>query len=339
MASTILITGANGEIGHALIEHLADIEGTRIVAMDLDPIDEALRPKCAQSFVGDILNTALLENLSTGADFDVIYHLAALLSTRSERQPTLAHNVNVNGTLNILEMAITQSRLQGREIKVLYPSTIAVYGLPDLETKNRVRSVREDEWCTPRTIYGLNKLYSEQLGLYYSRYYRQLDADPLSGRVDFRALRFPGLISSTTVPTGGTSDYLPEMLHAAAQGKPYTSFVREDTRIPFMTMPDAVRALLQVAMADRDALTRQVYNVQAFNPSASEFRERVLQAFPAARITFHPDTKRQRIVDSWPSDVDTSAAQSDWNWKPGHAFDAAFAEYLVPAVNHRYGRS
>ncbi len=336
-SQTILITGANGEIGHALIDHLADQDGTRIVAMDLDPIDERLRPKCSQVFVGDILNTALLENMSTGSDFDVIYHLAALLSTRAERQPTLAHHVNVDGTLNILEMAVTQSRLQGREIKVVYPSTIAVYGLPDQESKERAGAVREDEWCMPRTIYGLNKLYAEHLGLYYSRYYRQLDAEQVQGRVDFRGLRFPGLISSNTVPSGGTSDYLPEMLHAAAQGKPYASFVREDSRIPFMTMPDAVRALLGLAAADREKLTRQVYNVRAFNPSATEFRDRVLKAFPGADISFKPDLKRQRIVDSWPADVDASAAARDWNWKPEHSFDHAFADYLVPSVRKRYG--
>jgi threonine 3-dehydrogenase len=335
---TILITGANGEIGHGLISRLAEHSDVRIIALDLQELDEALKPKVYRAVAGDILDTALLESLSATYNFDTIYHLAALLSTKAERQPVLAHKVNVDGTLNLLEMAVGQSRLQGREIKFLYPSSIAVYGLPDLETKARAGKVKEHEWLTPRTMYGINKLYCEQLGIYYAQYYRQLDADSPRGHIDFRCLRFPGLISAVTVPTGGTSDYAPEMLHAAAQGKPYQCFVREDTRIPFMAMPDAIEALLQLEAAPRHKLTRFVYNVTAFNPSAGEIFELVRRAFPKAHVTFVPDLKRQRIVDSWPADVDDSAAQRDWGWQPTYDLQRAFAEYLVPGVLQRYNR-
>jgi nucleoside-diphosphate-sugar epimerase len=335
---TILITGANGEIGHGLISRLAEHSDVRIIALDLHELDEALKPKVYRAVAGDILDTALLESLSATYNFDTIYHLAALLSTKAERQPVLAHKVNVDGTLNLLEMAVGQSRLQGREIKFLYPSSIAVYGLPDLETKARAGKVKEHEWLTPRTMYGINKLYCEQLGIYYAQYYRQLDADSPRGHIDFRCLRFPGLISAVTVPTGGTSDYAPEMLHAAAQGKPYQCFVREDTRIPFMAMPDAIEALLQLEAAPRHKLTRFVYNVTAFNPSAGEIFELVRRAFPKAHVTFVPDLKRQRIVDSWPADVDDSAAQRDWGWQPTYDLQRAFAEYLVPGVLQRYNR-
>src|SRR5205085_10406095 len=126
------------------------------------------------------------------------------------------------------------------------------------------------DWCQPRTMYGINKLYCERLGGYYEYHYRQLDAHTGPGRLDFRGLRFPGLISAATLPSGGTSDYAPEMLHAAAAGKPYACFVRPDTRIPFMAMPDAVGALLNLAEAPREALTRTAYNIGAFNPSAAE---------------------------------------------------------------------
>jgi nucleoside-diphosphate-sugar epimerase len=185
-------------------------------------------------------------------------------------------------------------------------------------------------------MYGINKLYCEQLGIYYAQYYRQLDADSPRGHIDFRCLRFPGLISAVTVPTGGTSDYAPEMLHAAAQGKPYQCFVREDTRIPFMAMPDAIEALLQLEAAPRHKLTRFVYNVTAFNPSAGEIFELVRRAFPTAHVTFVPDLKRQKIVDSWPADVDDSAAQRDWGWQPTYDLQRAFAEYLIPGVRRRY---
>lgn len=335
---TVLITGASGEIGHGLIEQLADQADTRIVALDLNPMAEAMAAKCYRTVVGDILDTALIESLSAAHDFDVIHHLAALLSTKSERQPTLAHKVNVEGTMNLLEMAIGQSRLQGRVITFLYPSSIAVYGLPTLEAKRKAGKVREDDCLTPRTMYGTNKLYCEQLGIYYSEHYRQLDAEPARGRVDFRGLRFPGLISAATVPTGGTSDYGPEMLHMAAQGKPYACFVREDARIPFMAMPDGVDALLKLQNAPASALTRRVYNIGAFAPSAGEILAITKRTFTKADVTFRPDVKRQGIVDGWPEDVNDDAARKEWGWKAAFDLERAFADYLVPAIKRRYAK-
>jgi nucleoside-diphosphate-sugar epimerase len=334
---TILITGANGEIGHGLICRLADTSPqVRLVALDLHTPDEVVRARCHRVVAGDIADIALLDNLSATYDFDTIYHLAALLSTKSERQPRLANRVNVDGTLNLLELGVSQARQQERAVKFLYPSSVAVYGLPDLQAKRAASKVREDDWCEPRTMYGINKLYCERLGRYYELYYRQLDALALPGRLDFRCLRFPGLISAQTVPTGGTSDFAPEMLHAAARGSPYACFVRPDTRIPFMAMPDAVKALLDLEAAPRDALSRKVYNVGSFNPSAQEVLDRVRGAFPEAEVSFEPDLKRQEIVDSWPIDVDDSAARADWKWWPEYDMDRAFAEYLLPAVRERY---
>ena len=161
-------------------------------------------------------------------------------------------------------------------------------------------------------MYGCNKLYCENLGRYYARHYRQLARDRLDHTLDFRCLRFPGLISAETVPSGGTSDYGPEMIHAAAEGKPYVCFVRPDARIPFMTMPEATDALLKLAAADEDQLTRCVYNVRSFSASAQEIAELVREHFPGAKITFEPDRQRQRMVDSWPADVDDTAARNDW---------------------------
>jgi nucleoside-diphosphate-sugar epimerase len=335
---TILITGANGEIGHGLIAHLSQQKGVRIVAIDLQPLEESLQRHCYRTYTGDILDSALLENLSTGHDFDTIYHLAALLSTRSERQPTLAHRVNVDGTLSLLEIAVTQSRQQGRVVKFIYPSSIAVYGLPDAATKAKAGRITESQWCEPRTMYGINKLYCEQLGRYYSLHYRQLDAETPNGLVDFRGLRFPGLISATTLPSGGTSDFAPEILHYAAQGKPYPCFAREDTKIPFMAMPDAITALLKLQDAPRERLRRQVYNVTSFSPSAKEVYDRVLASFPQAKISFVPDLKRQAILDSWPENTNDSDARKDWGWAPAYDMERAFSEYLIPAVTARAAR-
>jgi nucleoside-diphosphate-sugar epimerase len=185
-------------------------------------------------------------------------------------------------------------------------------------------------------MYGCNKLYCELLGTYYARYYKQLAAEPQRGRVDFRCVRFPGLISAATLPAGGTSDYAPEMIHAAARGEKYGCFVRPDTQIPFMAMPDGVDALLTLASAPRDGLGRAAYNVGAFNPTAEEIRDVVLDAFPSAQIEWAIDGKRQGIVDSWPADVDDGAARRDWGFAPRYDLARAFSEYLIPTIRKRY---
>jgi nucleoside-diphosphate-sugar epimerase len=154
--------------------------------------------------------------------------------------------------------------------------------------------------------------------------------------LDFRALRFPGLISAFTLPTGGTSDYGPEMLHAAAKSEPYACFVRPDTTIAFMAMPDAVKALLSLSAAPREKLSRTAYNVTSFSLSAEEFRQQVLKSFPNAKITFEPDPHRQGIVDSWPMNIDDGAARRDWGWAPDYDMQRCFEEYLVPMIKKRY---
>ena len=332
----VLITGASGEIGHGLIDSLSCEDGRPIITLDLKPLDPELGGRVQQQYLGSILDGNLLDRILSEYEVDLVFHLAALLSTRGEFTPTTAHQVNVEGTLRMLEFAQREGESHGRPVVFLYPSSIAAYGLPDLAAKARAGRVREDEWNAPTTMYGCNKLYCEHLGRYYARHYKQLAAENLSGRVDFRCVRFPGLISAVTVPSGGTSDYAPEMLHAAAQGKPYACFVRPDTRIPFMAMPDGVDALLRLAAAPASSLTRTVYNVGAFNPSADEVRARVLAAFPGAEVTWAPHLKRQRIVDTWPADVDDGAARRDWGFAPRYDEARAFSEYLVPTIRQRY---
>jgi threonine 3-dehydrogenase len=332
---TVLITGANGEMGHALIDRLAQEGSTNIVAIDLHPLDDSLASKVGTSIAGDVSDARLWEELGKH-DIDEIYHLAALLSTSAERAPERAHHVNVNGTMGLLTMARSIGSRIGRPVTFLFPSTIAVYGLASVDAKNRAGAVKEDDYCQPITMYGINKLYCEQLGSYMSRRYGQL-LDAQEDVLDFRALRFPGLISAHTVPTGGTSDYAPEMIHAAAQGKPYACFVRPDAQIPFMAMPDGVQALLQLAAAPRASLTRTVYNIGAFAPTAQQIAERVAANWPASSVTYAPHPKRQAIVDSWCADVDDSAARADWHWAPKYDEAAAFNEYLIPTISARYG--
>jgi nucleoside-diphosphate-sugar epimerase len=321
----VLITGAGGEIGHGLIERLAGQSARAVVTLDVARLEPSIASKVDREITGSILDKSVLERVLAEFQVELVFHLAALLSTRAEFTPVTAHQVNVEGTLNLLEFAQREAESHGRPVVFMYPSSIAAYGLPDLATKTRAGRVCEDEWAHPATMYGCNKLY-----------YKQLAAEHASGRVDFRSVRFPGLISAQTVPSGGTSDYAPEMMHAAAKGEPYACFVRPDTRIPFMAMPDGVEALLQLASVPAARLTQTAYNVSAFNPSAEEIRTVVVRSFPDARITWDTDAKRQSIVDSWPADVDDSSARRDWGFAPRYDFDAAFRDYLIPRIRERY---
>ncbi len=330
----ILITGANGEIGHGLIEHFSNQDRHDIVALDLRPVDDRIAAANLTSIQGDILDDNVMQRIVSEFEIHVIYHLAAMLSTRSEYAPDIAHNVN--GTLNLIKLAHEQARWHGNPVRFLFPSSIAAYGMPDLAAKADAGRVREDAWNNPTTMYGCNKLYCEQIGRYYSTHFRQLAADRTPSGVDFRSLRFPGLISAVTLPAGGTSDYASEMVHAAAQGQPYACFVRESSRIPFMAMPDAIKALKLLSEVDESALQQRTYNVGSFSVSAGEIRDHVMRAFPKAEITFVPDKPRNRIVDSWPADVDDSAATRDWNWKPDYDAHRAFSEYLAPTISEFY---
>jgi nucleoside-diphosphate-sugar epimerase len=334
--SAVLVTGAAGEVGHGLIHALAGSGVHDVVAIDVRELDTASREVCRDTYIGDICDTALLGRLLAMYEITEIFHLAALLSTRSEFTPETAHDVNVGGTINLLRLAAEQARSHGHPVKFILPSSIAAHGLPSLEAKHAAGMVHEDEHCQPTTMYGCNKLYCEHLGRYYSKYYRRLAQDRVVDALDFRCLRYPGLISAFTVPSGGTSDFAPEMIHAAAEGEAYDCFVRPETRIPFMTMPEAIDATLQLAAADRASLTRSVYAVSSFSASAGRIAEKVQAAFPGAVIDFVPDEARQSIVDSWPEDVDTGAARADWGFAPTYGFDEAFDAYLVPAIRRRY---
>jgi nucleoside-diphosphate-sugar epimerase len=332
--SVVLVTGAGVEIGHSLVTGLAASDRA-IITLDLNALDPTLVPLVRREFTGSVTDINLLDRMLAEFEVDCVFHLAALLSTRAEFTPVTAHHVNVEGTLNLLEFAQRQGESHGRPVVFIYPSSIATYGISDLETKKRAGRVHEDEFPHPKTMYGCNKLYCEELGRYYACHYKQLSVDAVS-RVDFRSVRFPGLISANTLPSGGTSDYAPEMIHAAARGERYECFVRPDTTIPFMAMPDASNALRTLAATPRARLSRTAYNVGAFSRSAAEIGEVVVAAYPKTQVTYKIDDRRQRIVDSWPADVDDSAARADWGFKPEYDFDRAFREYLIPTIEKYY---
>ena len=332
---SVLVTGACGEIGQALVQSLSK-QSSHIVTADLVPLPEAIKNLSSEHFQGDLVNRI---KIFYDYDFDVIFHLAASLSSKAEVATEEAHHINVEGTMQLLMLAAYKSEKLKKAVKFLFPSSIAVYGFPNRAAKHAAGNVKEEQCNTPHTMYGCNKLYCEKLGMYYSLYCGQHHLDPVPPTMlDFRAIRFPGLVSAFTTPSGGTSDYGPEMLHSAAAGNPYSCFVDADTRISFMAMPDAIKSLMRLTDAPRESLSAQVYNIAAFSLSAGDFRQRAMAAFPEAKITFEPNPRRQGIVDSWPEDVDDSRARQDWGWKPDYDSDKFFDVYFLPEINKRYQR-
>ncbi|MEO1009446.1 MAG: NAD-dependent epimerase/dehydratase family protein [Planctomycetota bacterium] len=332
----ILITGAGGEVGHGLIHALSEAGGTPIVALDLRPLDEDLAQRCAETVVADIRDPLALLPVVSRYEIAEVFHLAALLSTTSERNPVLAQQVNVRGTMHVLRVAAEQGRARGTPVRVVYPSSIAVYGLPSAEAKAAAGAVREDEHLTPITMYGVNKLACEQLGRYFGEHYKLLDDQPPP--IDFRCIRYPGLISPHTAPSGGTSDYGPLMLHAAARGEEAACFVPGEARLPFMLMRDAIDATLALARAEEPPAgpRGRVYNVASFAPTAAEMFEAIKVHFPNARLRYDIEPKRARIVESWPADVDRSAAERHLGVPAGRPFAEALADELAPAVRSMY---
>jgi threonine 3-dehydrogenase len=292
-----LITGAKGQLGEYLLRALReagdDVIATDIVEVD-DPIWRILDVTDAQA-----VRAALAEHKP-----DRVFHLAAILSAKGERNPQATYTVNQGGTYNVLEAC----RLEGVS-QLLYTSTIAVFGpgLPD-PTPDAVELL-------PTTMYGVTKAAGEVLGTYYHRRYG----------LNFRGVRFPGVIGPS-MPGGGTSDYALFMYVDAVRKGAYRAFCRPDTRIPLMYMPDAIRSLLELAAAPDERLTRS-----AMSPRAEEIAASVRSLVPDALLEFDPDPKRQAILDSWPKALDDSPARTDWNWKPAFDLDAMTND-LIPQI-------
>jgi threonine 3-dehydrogenase len=333
---TILVTGANGEIGHGLIPELAK-EKQKVIALDVSDLDEMLKPFVSEFVKASVLQKSILEDMFKKYHFSTVYHMAALLSTAAEKDPEKAQVVNSGGTATLLDVTNKSARAEKKEIKFIFPSTIAVYGLPSLEVKEKIGKITETDYLHPITMYGVTKLYCEMLGKYYTRNYKLLGGD---GKifVDFRSVRFPGIISALTIPTGGTSDYAPEMIHSAAKGDGYESFVSKGTKIPFMVMPDAVKALIQLNKAEKKYLSQLVYNVTSFAVTAEDIAKLINGVFSDSSISYKPDNNRQKIVDSWPEDLDDTAARKDWGWKPDFDVDKSFKVYLIPEIQNKYSK-
>ncbi len=294
--SKILVTGAVGQIGTELVQALRKKYGRDSVIA----AGHATKPTVEFYDSGPFayLNVEDREQIArivVDNQIDTIYHMASILSAVGEMNPRLCYEVNMGGLYNVLEIA-RKHKLE----RIITASSIAAFGA-GVPRDN----VPNDTVLLPSTMYGVTKVCGELLGRYYYDKYC----------VDFRCVRLPGVISSETMPGGGTTDYSVEMYYAAVQGKHYTCFVREDTVLPMMYMPDTVKALIDLACAENSRLAHRVYNVHSMSFSAGELAESIRKVIPKFICDYKPDY-RQAIADSWPRSLDDSSARHDWGWKP-----------------------
>ena len=305
----ILVTGAYGQIGSELVPALRKRYGKENVVSTgrgADPINSMCRDGPCE--VLDVMDRVAIGRIITAHNVDTIYHLAAILSAVGEKNPQLAYSVNMNGFYNILEA--------GREHKlkqIMVPSSIAAFGptTPREGTPN-------ETIMRPTTMYGITKVAGELLGNYYFQKFG----------LDVRGVRFPGIISHAALPGGGTTDYAVAIYYEAIQKGSYECFVREDTVLPMMYMPDALKALIDLSEADIKKLGHHTdYNVAAMSFSVKELAASIKKHMPNFKVSYKPDF-RQAIADSWPSSLDDSAARKEWGWKPEYDLEKMTKDML-----------
>jgi nucleoside-diphosphate-sugar epimerase len=306
---SILVTGAVGQIGSELTMALRDRYGAdNVVATGrkTEPGPE-LRDSGPFYFI-DVTERASLDVVVKKHGINTVYHMAAILSAVGEKKPLLCWDVNMNGTINVLQAA-----MDFEMDTVIIPSSIAAFG-PETPKEN----TPQETILRPTTMYGVTKVAGELLCDYYVRRFG----------LDVRGLRYPGIISSETLPGGGTTDYAVEIYYKAVEEGSYECFVREDTRLPMMYMPDCIKSTIDLAEADFESLKHHSdFNVGSMSFTAKELEESIRKRIPDFTCTYKPDY-RQDIADSWPSSIDDSAAREEWGWEPEWDLDAMTEDML-----------
>lgn len=312
----ILVTGAVGQIGSELTMALREKFGNDNVlatGRKTKP-SETLLNSGPFEFI-DIAKKETVEKVVKDYDIDTIYNMAAILSAVGEKNPQLCWNVNINGLYNIFDIA-----LEHKMTRVFVPSSIAVFG-PETPKEN----TPQETVLKPTTMYGVSKVAGELLGDYYFKIFN----------LDVRGLRYPGIISSETLPGGGTTDYAVEIFYEAIKNKKYTCFVKKDTALPMMYMPDCIKASIDLMNADISRLKHHCdFNLTAMSFSAGELADEIKKHIPEFECKYKPDF-RQDIADSWPSSIDDSAAQEEWGWKPKYNL-SAMTRNMIKILKKRY---
>jgi len=314
----ILITGSNGEIGKSLIDKLS--KNNTIIALDVNHNSKSN----IETIKGSILDNNILNKINNKYKLSEIYHLAAILSTKAQKNPSLSNEVNYNGTINLLELARLQAKRYNHSIKFFFPSSIAIYNMLNSDLNNNINE--KDNIHNPITEYGQAKLKCEKIGI--EKY--------LIKGVDFRCIRFPGIISAISRPTGGTSDYAPEMIHAAFLNEKYNCFVNNKTILPFIAMPDAIDAIIKLMNTSKENIKSRIYNVTSFSPSVSDLEIKIKEFFPNFKLSYDIDMNRQKIVDSWPNFINDTLAREEWGWSSNLNFDNFFINYINPNLKEYY---
>jgi len=304
----ILVIGASGQIGVELTLALRKIYGNaNVIASDLreqNPLLEGTGPYVAL----DVMNKEMLHVQVIRQNITQIYLLAAILSATGEKNPNLAWNLNMTGLLNVLDIAREE-----KIYKVYWPSSIAVFGPTSPKINCPQQTIIE-----PTTVYGISKYAGE----FWCHYYHQRFG------VDVRSLRYPGLISYKSAPGGGTTDYAVEIFHEAREEGHYTCFLKEDTYLPMMYMPDAIRATIELMEAPASKISiRTSYNVSGMSFSPLEIGQSIRKHLPNFTLTCEPDY-RQQIADSWPQSIDDSVARADWDWHPEYDLERMTGDML-----------
>ena len=305
----ILVTGAVGQIGSELTVELRRRYGAEnVVATGHRTKPSAVLCDSGPFEFIDVTDRGTLEAVIERYDIDTIYHMAAILSAVGEERPHLAWDVNINGLYNVLELA------RERElVRIFCPSSIAVFG-PETPRNN----TPQETVLRPTTMYGVSKVAGELLCEYYAARFG----------VDVRGVRYPGIISSETLPGGGTTDYAVAIYYEAIANKRYTCFVRADTALPMMYMPDCIKGTIELMEADRSRLVHHAdFNMASMSFSAGELAAEIKKQIPEFECEYQPDF-RQAIADSWPCSLDDSAAREEWDWKPAYDLAAMTADML-----------
>lgn len=305
----ILVIGASGQIGVELTLALRKMYGNgNVIASDLREENELL--KGTGPYVSlDVMNKEMLHVQVIRQNVTQIYLLAAILSATGEKNPNLAWNLNMQGLLNVLEIAREE-----QVKKVYWPSSIAVFGPTSPKQNCPQQTIIE-----PITVYGISKYAGE----FWCNYYHQ------RWDVDVRSLRYPGLISYKSLPGGGTTDYAVEIFYEALENKKYTCFLSEDTYLPMMYMPDAIRATIELMEAPSDKISVHTsYNISAMSFSPKEIAAEIQKNLPGFKMEYEPDY-RQTIANSWPQSIDDSVARNDWGWKPEYNLSRMTKDMLL----------
>jgi nucleoside-diphosphate-sugar epimerase len=305
----ILVTGATGQIGSELVPELRKIHGGEnvVIGVHRRPPSDDLKESGPFEHV-DVTDKESIEKVVERYDINTIYHMAAILSALGEKDPWRAWDVNMNGTYNVLEVARERDMFQ-----VFHPSSIAVFG-PETPRDN----TPQETVLKPRTMYGLTKVANELLDNYYFEKFG----------LDVRGVRYPGIISSKTLPGAGTTDYAVEIFYEAIKHRRYTCFLREGTVLPMMYMPDCIKATLDLMNADLSKLKHHAdFNLAAMSFSPRELADEIKKHIPDFTIGYEPDS-RQVIADSWPKTIDDSAAREEWGWKPRYDLLAMTSDML-----------